>query len=146
MVFERLSRASALSGAKRIESEDRFEATFDQAAVGIALVAPDGRWLRVNDRLCEILGYDQEALLQTNFHNLTYPEDLNSDLENVRAMLAHEISSCAMEKRYIRKDGDILWALLNVSMVSDESGAPSYFIAVIEDIDLLGESKPASCE
>jgi PAS domain S-box-containing protein/putative nucleotidyltransferase with HDIG domain len=139
--FERLSRASALSGAKLIESEDRFEATFDQAAVGIALVAPDGRWLKVNARLCEILGYDHADLLKTNFQNLTYPDDLNSDMENVRAMLAHEISTYALEKRYICKDGEILWARLTVSMVSDEDGAPSYFIAVIEDIDLLKEKQ-----
>jgi PAS domain S-box-containing protein/putative nucleotidyltransferase with HDIG domain len=141
MVFEKLAQKTALTGARLIESEGRFEATFDQAAVGIAMVAPDGRWLRVNHRLCEMVGYSHEEMLATNFQSLTHPDDLHGDMENVGRMLAHEISAYSMEKRYIRKDGTIFWIRLTVSMVSDETGAPNYFIAVIEDIDLLKQKE-----
>jgi PAS domain S-box-containing protein/putative nucleotidyltransferase with HDIG domain len=139
--FEKLNEAQKLTGARLNESEGRFEATFDQAAVGIAIVAPDGRWLRVNHRLCAILGYSQEELLETNFQSLTHPDDLGSDLENMNRMLAHEISTYTMEKKYIRKDGEVLRAKLTVSMVSDDNGDPSYFIGVVEDIRDLKEKE-----
>lgn len=139
--FKKLDSAVALSGAKLTESENRFEATFDQAAVGIAMVGPDGRWLRANHRLSEILGYSHEELLETNFQNITYPPDLNSDLEYMRRMLAHEIGTYSMEKRYVRKDGSVVWARLTVAMISEEDGAPSYFVAAIEDVQTLKEKE-----
>jgi PAS domain S-box-containing protein len=116
------------------ESEERFRATFEQAAVGIAHVAPDGHWTRVNQRLCEILGYNTEELLQRTFQDITHPDDLQADRGFERQMLAREISHCAMEKRYIRKDGSTIWTDLTMSLVWDAAGAPKYFIWVIEDI------------
>jgi len=116
------------------ESEERFRATFEQAAVGIAHVAPDGRWLRVNQRLCDIVGYSRKELSALTFQDITHPEDLETDLENVQQVLANEISSYDMEKRYIRKDGSPIWINLTVSLVREADGAPKYFIAVIEDI------------
>jgi PAS domain S-box-containing protein len=116
------------------ESEERFRATFEQAAVGIAHVAPDGHWTRVNQRLCDILGYTMQELLQHTFQDITHPDDLETERDFERQMLAREISHYAMEKRYIRKDGSIVWTDLTVSLVWDAAGAPKYFIWVIEDI------------
>ncbi len=116
------------------ENEERFRATFEQAAVGIAHVAPDGRWLRVNQKLCDIVGYSREELLQKTFQEITYPDDLDASVENVRRVLAGEIQTYSMEKRYICKDSSPAWINLTVSIVRSASGDPAYIIAVIEDI------------
>ena len=125
------------------ESEQRFAATFEQAAVGIAHVAPNGRWLRVNRKLCAIVGYSQDELLTRTFQEITHPDDLDAGLEQVRRMLASEIDTYSMEKRYIRKDGSIVWANLTVALVCRPEGIPDYFISVIEDIT---EKKRMSAE
>ena len=127
------------------ESEQRFLATFEQAAVGIALVAPDGRWLRVNRRLCEIVDYDEAELLERTFQDITHPDDLDTDLGLMRQMLAGEIATYALEKRYRRKGGDNIWINLTVSLVRREDGAPDYCISVVEDIHArkLAESRLA---
>jgi PAS domain S-box-containing protein len=117
-------------------SEERFRATFEQAAVGIALVGIDGRWLRVNRRLCAITGYPAEEFLTRTFQDITYPDDLDRDLDLVRQLLAGEIPDYSMEKRYLTRDGAVIWANLTVGLVRDEQGAPDYFISVIEDIFL----------
>jgi two-component system, cell cycle sensor histidine kinase and response regulator CckA len=116
------------------ESEERFRATFEQAAVGVAHVAPDGRWLEVNERLCSIVGYTRDELLARTFQDITYPADLDADLEFVRQILRDEISTYSMEKRYIQKGGALVWIELTVSLVRDAARAPKYFIAVIQDI------------
>lgn len=116
------------------ESEARFEGIFEQAAVGIALVAPDGRWLRVNSRLCSIVGYTQEELLAKTFQDITHPDDLETDLDQVRRMCAREIDTYSLEKRYYCKNGGIVWINLTVSMVRKNDGTPNYFISVVEDI------------
>jgi len=116
------------------EGEERFRATFEQAAVGIAHVTLDGGWLRVNQRLCDILGYSREELLQRTFQEITHSEDLEPNPGYTEQLLAGEIGSFSMEKRYIRKDGSVVWGNLTESLVRDSSGEPSYGIAVIEDI------------
>ena len=116
------------------ESDERFRAIFDQAAMGIAQVATDGRWLRINQKLCTIIGYTREELLATSFQDITHPDDLNIDLHYVQQMLTGEINTYAMEKRYLRKDGSPIWTNLTVSLVHDDQGAPAYFISIIEDI------------
>jgi len=116
------------------EREERFRATFEQAAVGIAHTALDGRWLRVNHKLCDILGYTCEELLQKTFQEITHPDDLEPNLEYRRQLLAGEIGSFSMEKRYVRKDGFIVWGNLTASLGRDPSGEPGYVIHVIEDI------------
>src|ERR671916_1572323 len=116
------------------ESEERFRATFEHAAVGAAQVGIDGRWLRVNRRLCEIVGYTHEEMLGMTFADITHPEDLEADLEQTRAMLRGESQTYTMEKRYVRKDGHTVWVNLTVSLVREASGEPRYFIAVVEDI------------
>jgi len=127
------------------ESEERFRATFEQAAVGISHVGTDGRFLRVNQRLCEMLGYSREELLGRTFQQITHPADLEADVENVRRMLAGEIQAYSMEKRYLRKDGTAAWIALTVSLARDADGRPKYFISVVEDIEprRLAEAKEA---
>lgn len=112
----------------------RFRATFEQAAVGMAQVAPDGRWLRVNDRFCSMIGYPREELLQKNFQELTHPEDLSKDLWLVEQILSGQIRTYNMEKRYFHRDGMILWVNLTVSLLRGAEGQPEYFIVVIDDI------------
>ncbi|HKI37557.1 MAG TPA: PAS domain S-box protein [Gemmataceae bacterium] len=118
------------------ESEERFRAAFDQAAVGMAQVGLDGRWLRVNRKLCEIVGYTPEELQALTIRDITHPEDLPVGLEVTRRQLAGEIGAQTREKRYLRKDGSPVWVNLTVSVVRGESGAgdPLYFMAVIEEI------------
>ena len=116
------------------ESEEQLRATFEQAAVGIAHVAPDGRYLRVNDKLCEITGYPREELTAMTFQQLTLPED-RAEGENARlAMLAGERSNFTSEKRYRRKQGDIIWTNVVTTLLRDAAGTPKYFIAVTADI------------
>jgi PAS domain S-box-containing protein len=116
------------------ESEERFRATFEQAAVGMGHTAPDGRWLRANAKLCEIVGYSLEEMLGLTFQEITHPDDLANDLAHARRLLAGEIEVYCTEKRYIRKGGSIVWVKLTVSLMREPSGEPRYFIAVIEDI------------
>lgn len=116
------------------ESESRFQTAFEYATVGISIISPEGRWMRVNHKLCAILGYTQEELMVLTFQDITYPDDLEADLEQTRRMLSGEISVFSMEKRYIRKDGSVIWANLQVSLVRKPDNTPDYFISVIEDI------------
>lgn len=117
-----------------LANEDRFTATFEQAAVGMALVAPDGRWLRINQRLAAIVGYTREELLSKTFQDITHPDDLDADLAQVKRMLAREIDHYSIEKRYLHKDGRPVWVKLTVGLVWKEQGEPDYFVSVIEDI------------
>ncbi|MEH2233625.1 MAG: PAS domain S-box protein [Nostoc sp.] len=116
------------------ESEERFRAMFNQAAVGITLVGLDGRFLQINPALCEITGYSHEELTKMNFQEITHPDDLELDWENARRVVAKEISGYSLEKRYIRKDGSIVWANLTSSAVWDANGQPMYALGIIEDI------------
>ncbi|MBI3967851.1 MAG: PAS domain S-box protein [Chloroflexi bacterium] len=125
------------------ESEERFRATFEQAAVGLAHVGLDGRWLRFNRRLGEIVGYAPEELLGLSFQDITHPEDLEADLDQARRLLEGAIPSYSMAKRYLRKDGSTVWVNLTGSLVRDATGAPQYFIAVVEDIDRRKQAEEA---
>ncbi|MFH1791728.1 MAG: PAS domain S-box protein [Candidatus Omnitrophota bacterium] len=116
------------------ESEERFRGAFETSAIGIALVSPEGKWLKVNNTLCEIVGYTEEELLTKTFQDITHPDDLDADLAHVRQMLDNKIRHYRMEKRYFHKDGRVVWILLSVSLVRDAGGKPLYFVAQIEDI------------
>ncbi len=115
-------------------SEQRFRATFETAAVGIAQVALDGHWLLVNDRLCEIVGYSRTELERLTFGDITYPDDLARDLAHVAELIKGEIATYSIHKRYLRKDGSLVWTNLTVAMVRTASGSPEHFISVVEDI------------
>jgi len=121
-------------------AEQRYQTIFDLAAVGIARVAPDGRFLEVNNRFAEITGYSATELLAGGFQQITHPDDLAEDLAHVEKLLSGQAQTFAMEKRYVGKDGAPLWVNLTVALVRDEAGMPDYFISVIEDI---GDRKQA---
>ncbi|WP_414545849.1 sensor histidine kinase [Nostoc sp. CCY0012] len=123
------------------ESEARFCATFEQAAVGIAHIALDGRWLRVNQKLCEILGYTHEELLKLTLQDIINADDLATDAVKIRQLLAGEIQTYSTEKRYIRQDKSSAWINLTMSLLREadwlhgnHEAKPNYFIAVMQDI------------
>jgi diguanylate cyclase (GGDEF)-like protein/PAS domain S-box-containing protein len=116
-------------------SEAHFRGAFDHAAIGMALVAPDGRFLLVNHALCHLLGYTQEELLATTFHALTHPDDLASDVAQISALLEGRVNGYQMEKRYIRRDGRVIWTELSVSLVRALDGTPLHFLSQVQDID-----------
>jgi PAS domain S-box-containing protein len=130
---------SDITERRRVEdtlrnSEEQFRATFDFAAIGMALVSLAGYWLKVNSAVCEIVGYAREELLRMTFQQITHPDDLESDLEYVHQLLDNTIQSYAMEKRYIHKEGHFVWVLLSVTLVRSNLGKPMYFISQIQDI------------
>ncbi|RJF98880.1 EAL domain-containing protein [Noviherbaspirillum saxi] len=116
------------------ESEERFRVAFNQAAVGLAHVAPDGRWLMVNNKLCEIVGYSRNELLNMAFQDITHPDDVVTDWAIARRMTACEIDEKTREKRYRHKNGYYIWVNLTSSMVRSEDGTPKYYSTVVEDI------------
>ena len=115
------------------ESEERFRSAFDHAAVGMALVRTDGRWMKVNRILCEMVGYSEQEFRSLDFHSLTYPEDLELHHRHVRELLSGEVSSFQVEERYFHKSGSLIWTLLHVSLLRGTTGKPLYFIAQIQD-------------
>ena len=127
-------QSSARDISDRKMADEQFRTAFDDALVGIALVAPDGSWLRVNDSLCEIVGYSREQLYGMTFQDITHPEDLDADLAQLEDTLAGRRAGYQMEKRYLRPGGQVVWALLSVSLVRDAAGAPLHFISQIQDI------------
>lgn len=110
------------------------KSAFYSARPGMALVDPRGQFVRVNPALCEIVGYQEQELRRLTFQEITHPDDLEPDLENVEKLVRGEISGYEMEKRYFRKDGSIVWIQLNASVMRDDSGQPICFPAQIQDL------------
>ncbi len=123
------------------ESEERFRNAMEYSAIGMALVGTQGQWLQANKALCNFLGYSQDELRLMTFQQLTWPEDLNKDLEQLEQLVRGEINSYSMEKRYYTRNGDLVWALLAVSVVRYADGTPRYFIAQVEDINDLKQTE-----
>ncbi|MCC7024750.1 MAG: PAS domain S-box protein [Thermomicrobiales bacterium] len=118
---------------------EQLRRAFHSAAIGMALVAPDGAFLQVNRALTEMLGYSEEEMLATTFQQLTHPEDLAADLALTRRLLAGEIPSYILEKRYLRRDGPVVWGRLSASLVRDDHGEPLYFVSQVQDITATRE-------
>jgi two-component system, sensor histidine kinase and response regulator len=116
------------------EAEARFRGAFNASAIGMALVSLDGRFLQVNPALCTIVGYDEDELLLKTSQDITHPDDLEVDLDAIQQLLAGNIPSYQIEKRYLRKDEEIIWGRLTVSLVRDAAGFPLYFVAQLQDI------------
>ena len=116
------------------EREQVFKATFDRAVIGIAHVSPQGRWLRVNQRLCDLLGYDRAELAARTWREITHPADLPADRAAARRLLAGELDAYELDTRFVRKDGALAWAHLTVSLVRTAAGAPDYFLAMAQDL------------
>jgi PAS domain S-box-containing protein len=115
-------------------SEERYRAIFEHAAVGVAEMNLDGRCLRMNDKLCEITGYSRRELLKKTFMDITHPDDLAEDLRQMQELLSGRQASFSMEKRYVRKDGSIVWVALTLGLIRDDGGRPQYTIAVVQNI------------
>jgi diguanylate cyclase (GGDEF)-like protein/PAS domain S-box-containing protein len=123
------------------ESEERFRNAMEYSAIGMALVGTDGQWLQANKALCQFLGYSQSELHSLTFQQVTWPEDLNADVDQMNQLIRGEINSYSMEKRYYTRNGEVVWALLAVSLVRHADGTPLYFIAQIEDINDLKQTE-----
>ncbi|HWT78014.1 MAG TPA: PAS domain S-box protein, partial [Candidatus Methylomirabilis sp.] len=119
------------------ESEERFRGTFENAAVGIAHVDADGRFLLVNDRLCDIVGHTREELLAKGFQDITHPEDLATSLDHFHSLVRGELPSYSLEKRYLRGDGSVVWGNVSLSIQNRSAGEPAYGIAILQDISEL---------
>ena len=116
------------------ESEERFRSSFEHSGVGMALQQLDGGYFRVNHAFCKLLGYTERELLATHFQRVTHPDECGIDVAHDRAMLAGERSWYQREKRYLHKDGRIIWALVSVSLVRDSRDRPLYFIVQAQDV------------
>lgn len=115
-------------------SEEKFSNAFEHAAIGVALVSPEGRWLKVNRALCGIFGREEDQLMKMTFQDLTHPDDLSRDLALLHQMLSGELQTYQMEKRYFHADGSLIHAVLSVSLVRDSAGKPVNFISQIQDV------------
>ncbi|MCY7423070.1 MAG: PAS domain S-box protein [Chitinophagaceae bacterium] len=114
--------------------EERFRQTFEYAPHGMALVGLDGKWLRVNKNLCDMLGYSEQELLTLTFQDLTHPDDLDKDVSLLHELLGGSVEHYQLEKRYIHENGDFVWTLLSVSIVKNDLGEPMHFVSQINDI------------
>lgn len=118
-----------------VESERRFRKLFEQAAVGVAQIDPiSGRFIQVNKRYCDIVGFSLDEMLKTNFQSITHPDDLEADLRNMKSLIAGEINEFSMDKRYIKKDGGLVWVHLTVYATWLSGESPIHHIAIVEDI------------
>ena len=116
------------------ESAERLHAMFNQAAVGIAMTSLDGRFLEANQRFSDVLGYSREELRNLTFGDVTYEDDLEMTRSHTRRLLAGEVADFAYEKRYVRKDGSLVWSLTTVTLLRDAAARPQSLMGVIEDI------------
>ena len=142
-----LSQATSELAKKAVETiEARFRTVFERAGVGIALVAPDGGWLRVNDALCQIVGYSQDEFVKLTFQDITHPDDLDSDLYLLRQLIDDEIDRYQLEKRYITKSGNTIWIQLIVTKQMSPQGELEYLVSIIKDIQERKEAEASLAE
>lgn len=126
--------ARKLAEQEVLRNKEELETTFDSAPIGIALVSPSGRWLRVNPALCEIVGYSTEELLASDFQSITHPDDVEVGIERTQKLLEGQGQVYRCEKRYLHKSGRLIWAMITVALTRDSEGKPLHFISQIQDI------------
>ncbi len=114
--------------------KEQFQGAFEKTAIGMALVSTEGEFMKVNDSLCDMLGYEREELTSHKFQEITHPDDLEKDLGQLNQLLEGKIESYTMEKRYYHKKGDVIWAILSVSLVRDADENPLHFVSQVQDI------------
>lgn len=122
-------------------SQLKFQSIFENAAIGIAIITPSGGWSQVNDDLCKIVGYSREELVKLTFQDITHPEDLDKDLNFLNQLVKGTINRYQLEKRYLRKDGSVIWIELSVTKQLDVNGNIEYFISIIKDIQAAKEAE-----
>jgi PAS domain S-box-containing protein len=129
-------RAVALVEAQRVvqESEEPFRRVFDEGPLGLALVGKDYRFLKVNNALCQMVGHDEAALVQMSFIDITHPDDVRADVELAKLPFKREIPFYRIQKRYVKKTGEIIWINLTASMILGSDGKPVNGLAMVEDI------------
>jgi PAS domain S-box-containing protein len=116
------------------ESEERLRSAFESAAIGVAVVGLDGRFLEVNDSLCELVGRSAEELCALTWRDITHPDDLEVDGAVVQQLFAGDIGFYQIEKRYLHRRGDVVWALITVSLVRSSDGEPLHLVSQIQDV------------
>ena len=131
---KRMDRALGYSRQLALEQEQRLAATSEHAAIGISEIAPDGSFLRVNEAICAITGFSREHLLASKLFRHTHPEDAEPDREGFRKQIAGELEFYSVEKRFIRKDGRVIWMSVRSSPVRDAEGKLLYLVRVVQDI------------
>lgn len=136
-------RSDRMEQRERDRDRAYIDGAFEHSALGMALVAPDGRWLRVNRAMSDLLGYSEAELLGVNFQAITHPDDVSVNVDALRAMLRGEASAHQAEKRYIHRDGQVVWVQLSVGLVRDADAAPRYFVVQAQNIT---ERKHAEAE
>lgn len=136
LLADRTAALTALrqTHAQLLESQHRFQGAFDAAATGMALVDLDGRCMKVNRSLCQMLGYSESEMLEKTYQSITHPDDLQTDQAQVERLLRSEIPSYSLAKRYHHKDGHVVWGMLTVSIVRDADNCPLYFVAQVQDV------------
>ena len=128
-VTDRVCAEEALS-----ESEEKFHSLFELPLIGMGITSPDKGWIEANDKICDILGYSHEELFKTTWDKITYPDDLDKDLEQFNKLLNGYIDSYNLEKRFIRKDGSVIYTNLSGGCIRNEDNSVKYFVVMIEDI------------
>ncbi|MCF8159231.1 MAG: EAL domain-containing protein [Polaromonas sp.] len=139
-----LSSAQHALTAAEAASMERFHAYFDHSIVGLAITSPEKGWIEVNDALCATLGYSRDELTRMTWTNLTYPEDLAPDLAQFSRLLSGEISSYTLDKRFIHKDGHLVYTSLSISCVRKQDGSVDYVVAMVDDISERKHAQMAS--
>ncbi|SMD33684.1 PAS domain S-box-containing protein [Reichenbachiella faecimaris] len=137
-----LNRRDKIQDSLR-QTQEQFRSAFEYSAIGMALVSTSGKWLSTNKKLSEIIGYPREELIKMTFQDITHPEDLERDVVQVQQLIAGQIDGYQMEKRYFHKNGDLVWALLSVSLVRDATDRPLHFVSQIENITQRKEAEIA---
>lgn len=133
LVFSDVTEEYRVREALR-ENEELFRASFDSAGIGMSIADLNGKWLKVNQRLCEIVGYPEPELLRMSFQAITHPLDVDNNVLAGQHLLEGRFAFFQKEKRYMHKSGHAVWTTLTVSLARDSAGAPGYFVAHIEDI------------
>ncbi len=125
------------------QSERRFRAMFEQSGVGMAEVTPDGKFLLVNERFCRFVGYTRDELRRMDFGAITHPDDLARNRQEIALLVSGEVGSLVTEKRYLRRDGSVVWVRVTVALVRDAAGAPDFIVSVVEDIGQQRDAEEA---
>jgi PAS domain S-box-containing protein len=123
-----------LPARSALASDELLRSAFDRSPAGISVVALDGRWLRINDAYCRMLGYEPEELIGAPFSDFTHPDDVGEDREFLAAAIAGDLDTSDREKRYVRKDGSIVWMRVWAALVRDEAGEPLHFVSHLQDV------------